>query len=91
MVHWYSRGTVYTVQCTMHIIKDCSRGIIFRLPQNEIYRIVGSGKHAYYNMPYVMLTKHVTSSNYMAQKPSNFYIFYLMQKIDYILTKKRKL
>ena len=68
----------------MHIIKDCSRGIIFQLPQNAIYRIVGTGKHAYY---YVMLTNHVTSSNYMAEKPSNFYIFFLMQRIDYILTK----
>ena len=36
MVHWYSSGTVYTVQCTMHIIKDCSRGIIFQLPQNDV-------------------------------------------------------
>ena len=36
----------------MHIIKDCSRGIIFQLPQNDIYRIVGTGKHSYYYMPY---------------------------------------
>ena len=36
MVHWYSSGTVYTVHCTMHIIKDCSRAIIFQLPQNDI-------------------------------------------------------
>ena len=70
MVHWYN------VYYTMHIIKDCSRGIIFQLPQNDIYRIVGTGKHAYYYMPYEMLTNHVTSSNYMAQKPSNFYIFF---------------
>ena len=69
MVHWYN---VYSAR---HIIKDCSKGIIFQLPQNDIYRIVGTGKHAYYYMPYVTLTNHVTSSNYMAQKPSNFYIF----------------
>ena len=36
----------------------------------------------------ICLTNHVTSSNYMAQKPSNFYIFFLMQRIDYIVTKK---
>ena len=70
MVHWYN------VYSAMHIIKDCSRGITFQLPQNDIYRIVGTGKHAYYYMPYVTVTNHVTSSNYMAQKPSNFYIFF---------------
>ena len=42
-------------------------------------------------MPYVILINHVTNSNYMAQKPSNFYIFFLTQRIDYVLTKKRKL
>ena len=30
-------------------------------------------KHAY---AYLMLTNHVTNSNYVAQKPSNFYIFF---------------
>ena len=49
---------------------------IFQLPQNDIYRIVGTGKHAYYYMPYVELTNYVTSSNSMAQKPENFYIFF---------------
>ena len=42
-------------------------------------------------MPYVMLINHVTKSNYMAQKPSSFYIFFLMQRIDYILLKKETL
>ena len=70
MVHWYN------VYSAMHIIKDCSRGIIFPLPQNDIYRIVGTGKHAYYYMPYVTLTNRVSSSNYMTQKPSNFFIFF---------------
>ena len=37
---------------------------------------LGTGKHAYYYMPYVILINHVTNSNYMAQKPSNFYIFF---------------
>ena len=36
-----------------------------------------------------MLINHVTNSNYMAQKPSSFHIFFLMQRIDYIITKKR--
>ena len=39
---------MYSVHCTMHIINDCSRGILFQLPQSDIYRIVGTGKHAYY-------------------------------------------
>ena len=65
----------------------CER-YMFQLPQNDIYLEVGTGKHAYYYyMPYVMHINHVTNSNYMARKPSNFYIF-LMQRIDYILTKK---
>ena len=42
----------------------------------SVYRIVRTGKHAYYYMPYVMLTNHVTSSIYMAEKPSTFYIFF---------------
>ena len=47
---------------------------------------IGTRKHAYAD---VMLTDHVTNSNYMAQKPLNFYIFFFMQRIDYIFIKKR--
>ena len=53
----------------------CER-YMFQLPQNDIYQEVGTGKHAYYYMPYVMHINHVTNSNYMARKPSNFYIFF---------------
>ena len=64
------------------------RGIMFQLPQNDISKVVGTGKHAY---AYVMLSNHVTNNNYMAQKPSYFYIFFsckglitfLLKKIDF--------
>ena len=54
---------------------------MFQLPQNDIYLdffyfkikivitlIVGTRKHAYYYMPYVILTHHVTNSNYIWRK-----------------------
>ena len=50
--------------------------------------MVGTGKHAY---AYVMLTNHVTNSNYMTQKPSNMYIFFFLQRIDYIFIRKKRL
>ena len=45
-------------------------------------------KHAY---AYVMLTDHMPNSNDVAQKPSNFYIFFFMQRINYIFIKKETL
>ena len=77
-MQWYT-GTVvvqcilYNAQCTL--LKTAVDVLYFNY-RKTIYRIVGTGKHAYYYMPYVMLTNHVISSNYMAQKPSNFYIFF---------------
>ena len=44
-------------------------------------------KHAY---AYVMLTDHMPNSNDVAQKPSNFYIFFFMQRINYIFIKKER-
>ena len=38
----------------------------------------------------VMFINHMTNSNYVAQEPSNFSIFFVVQKIDWNLTKKKR-
>ena len=62
--------------------------LCFNYRKTVYFYRVGTENHPY---AYVMLTDHVTNSNYMAQKPSNFYIFFFMQRIDYIFIKKKRL
>ena len=64
----------------MHIIEYC-RGIMFQLPKTIYILIVGTRKPAYYYyMPYVILTHHVTNSNYIWRKNRQTFISFFSEK-----------